>query len=270
MNFLSVQLKNIIRNKLVRLGVLKRPALRYCIHNELLPELLSRTPSSVVRKIFNLPSSEYQTQLNQDVFALLMNRFRSGFFLEIGANDGFTHSNTIYLEREFGWKGILIEANKKYLPMLAHRKNSKVINKAVASSAGEADFIDAGLYGGLKATLDNTHFKQTNGATCITVECMTLQEIFDDVSAPARIDFVSVDVEGGEVPILEQMMSSNRRFTCGCVEYNWRKADFDKIYDLLEHAGYQVVWNNQTEHDIYFIDTRIPSMSTPESQNIFQ
>jgi len=256
MRHLVSHFKNIIRKRVVSLESMKRPALRYCIHNELLPELLSRTPSNLVRTILNLPPSEYQTQLNQDIFALLMSRFKTGFFLEIGANDGFTHSNTVYLEREFGWNGILVEANNKYLPSLALRKNSVVVNKAVSFQKGTADFIDAGLFGGLKSSLDGTHIHHTHGAPCITVDCMTLQEILDNASAPARIDFVSIDVEGGEMPVVEQMVSVDRRFGCGCIEYNWRENDRKKMAALLENNDYRVVWQGQTEHDLYFVDTR--------------
>lgn len=34
-----------------------------------------------------------------------------GFFLEAGALDGEFISNTLYLERELGWTGLLVEAD---------------------------------------------------------------------------------------------------------------------------------------------------------------
>ena len=36
---------------------------------------------------------------------------REGFFVECGAYDGETRSNTLNLERELGWSGVLIEAD---------------------------------------------------------------------------------------------------------------------------------------------------------------
>ena len=36
--------------------------------------------------------------------------FRGGFFIEVGANDGYSMSNTYYLEKILGWQGVLIEA----------------------------------------------------------------------------------------------------------------------------------------------------------------
>jgi FkbM family methyltransferase len=208
-----------------------------------------------------LPPSDHETQLNQDIFALLMNKFRAGFFLEIGANDGFTLSNTVYLEKEFGWKGILVEANPKYMASLSARTKSVIVNKAVSARKGEAAFIDAGLYGGLESTLDGSHSQCTDGAASITVECIGLQEILDMTAAPSRIDFISIDVEGGEVPIVEQMIASTRRFGCGCIEFNERRADYSRMVSLLESAGYRVFWANQTEHDLFFVDKEMHLMA---------
>lgn len=42
-----------------------------------------RTPSKSLREMFELPFSKHVSQLNQDFFALLFNRFRPGFFVEI-------------------------------------------------------------------------------------------------------------------------------------------------------------------------------------------
>src|SRR5436190_1037191 len=44
-------------------------------------------------------------------------RFRNGFFIEAGANDGIAQSNTLYFEKYFGWTGLLIEP----IPELAQR-----------------------------------------------------------------------------------------------------------------------------------------------------
>lgn len=209
-----------------------------------------------------LPPCEHRAQLNQDIFALLMNKFRPGFFLEIGANDGFTLSNTVYLEKEFGWKGVLVEANPKYLALLSAREGAVIVNKAVSSKKGQAAFIDAGLYGGLEYSLDESHRSHTSGAASIMVECMGLQEILDTTAAPARIDFVSIDVEGGEVPIIEQLVSVNRRFGCGCVEHNGRRAQYAHMVRMLANSGYQVIWENQTAHDLFFVDSKLISHKT--------
>lgn len=44
-------------------------------------------------------------------------RFRNGFFVEAGGNDGLSQSNTAYFEHYLNWRGILIEP----IPELATR-----------------------------------------------------------------------------------------------------------------------------------------------------
>ena len=53
---------------------------------------------------------EYKSQHKQDEF--IVNYFkekRNGVFVDIGAHDGITLSNTYILEKEYGWTGICIE-----------------------------------------------------------------------------------------------------------------------------------------------------------------
>jgi len=53
--------------------------------------------------------SQPETEQDQWVLKTLRGKER-GTFLEIGAYDGVLHSNTLCLERDFGWTGWLIEA----------------------------------------------------------------------------------------------------------------------------------------------------------------
>lgn len=249
-------IKNIIKKKLFSLKSIRKPSIAYCVDNELLPSIIVRTPSAKLREQMMLPTASQLTQLNQDIFALLANQFRSGFFLEIGANDGFNLSNTVYLEEHFGWKGILVEANPQYSDSLKNRKTKSVI-AAVVKNEGYYRFCNAGLYGGITELLDDKHNNVTKNASSITVFGMTLKKILDENNAPNIINFISIDVEGGEVQIVEQISQlKNYRFTCGCIEHNGRKSDYLLITDLLQESGYRVVWEDQTEQDLFFIDEK--------------
>jgi FkbM family methyltransferase len=206
-----------------------------------------------LREALYLPETRHHAQLNQDIFALLMNRFRSGYFMEIGANDGFSLSNTLYLEEYFGWSGALIEANPRYMESLAHRK-AVVVNRAIAERSGEAEFVDGGLYGGLRERLDETHADRTRDAARITVQCITLDELFRTLQPPPVIDFLSIDVEGADLQILEAFVGSEHRIRCGCVEMNHREEDIRKAGEILRAGGYEVAWVGQTFQDLFFVD----------------
>ena len=65
---------------------------------------------------------ESHSQLQQDLLAIYFksigqsidatDKFSSGFFVEFGATDGVTLSNSVMLERRFGWNGIVCEPGK--------------------------------------------------------------------------------------------------------------------------------------------------------------
>ena len=40
---------------------------------------------------------------------------RNGFFVEAGAFDGEFYSNTLHMERKYGWEGVLVEPSFEYL-----------------------------------------------------------------------------------------------------------------------------------------------------------
>jgi FkbM family methyltransferase len=249
-------IKKFIKRTLINSPLFYRAALSNCVANNALPEIFISTPSYKIRELFRLPAFEHVTQLNQDIFALTMNQFQPGYFVEIGANNGFTLSNTVYLEEKFGWTGLLIEANPKYMTSLAQRK-SLVINKAISDVEGALEFLDAGLFGGIASSLDNVHSTEFTGGNRIQVEAIKLETALADSSSPNMIDFISIDVEGGELPIVRQMCAlEGYRFRCGCIEHNFRLSEYNLICNLLASAGYEIVWRGMTAYDLFFVDAK--------------
>jgi FkbM family methyltransferase len=230
----------------------------YAVRNDLLPNIFTSVTSKKIREILFLPSSRHITQLNQDLFALIVNKFKkNGYFIEIGANNGFDLSNTIYLEENFNWNGILIEANPAYKKSLAKRK-SIIVNKAISDKAGSAVFRKAGLYGGLEKFLDKKYSKHIKNKDTIIVKTISINEIFEKYTPPSIIDFISIDVEGAELMILKQVLAiKNHRFKCGCIEHNYRKKDQKIFKKVLEEKKYKVTWESKTGHDLFFIDSII-------------
>ena len=142
--------------------------------------------------------------------------FRDGFFVELGANDGYTQSNTYYLERMKRWTGILIEPIPElYVQALQQRPRSKVFNCACVPFDFEGDFIEM-TYANLMSVVDgafsdpNTAAKHVlQGAHIqniapykIKVPVRTLTSILD-ACAVDKIDFLSLDVEGYELEVLQ-------------------------------------------------------------------
>jgi FkbM family methyltransferase len=136
-----------------------------------------------------------------------------GVFVEAGANDGYQQSNTYFLERARGWRGVLVEP----IPELARaaereRPRSAVYNCAlVASDYGSATV--ALRYGGLLTTVEEV--ADDRRAWVAAAHAVAQEEPEHEFETPARtlssvldeagittIDFLSLDVEGYEPSVL--------------------------------------------------------------------
>ena len=252
-------LKNFFKKHLLKLHFIKKLAVATVVNQNLLASVINNIKPDDLRKALFLPISNFSSQNNQDIFALLVNNFNKGFFIEIGANDGFTYSNTIYLEENYNWNGILIEANPKYLNSLNKRKNSIVINQAVYKDIGTIEFCDAGLYGGIQSSIDPLHSKYTTNSNIIKVECNTLIELISKhkKSIPDIIDFISIDVEGLELIIVEQLLTLPFKIKCGVVEVNKRNMETKEITKLLQNAGYTIDNRYSVNQDLYFYNNSL-------------
>lgn len=132
--------------------------------------------------------------------------FPGGTFLEIGAYDGYSKSNTYNLEQFQSWRGILIEPlPTPFAICCKHRTRSKCYNVACVSVGGaaELELVDRGLMTVAPGLIpEDERSRRLGSATeSIIAQTMTLSEVIDD-SGFSSINFMSIDVEGAELEVL--------------------------------------------------------------------
>ena len=67
---------------------------------------------------------------------------RGGFFVEFGASDGLRNSNTYLLEKEYGWKGVLLEPVPEIFRRLRrNRRNAHCIKACVSTEKADCTLI---------------------------------------------------------------------------------------------------------------------------------
>ena len=106
-------------------------------------ELLKNLPEASASKLIKLLDLS-KSQLRQDLFVIAMCDFKvDGFFVEFGATNGITLSNTYLLEKQFGCNGILAEPANIWKGDLINNRTSFIESKCVWSNSGSTiNFIE--------------------------------------------------------------------------------------------------------------------------------
>jgi len=175
------------------------------------------------------------------------------FFVDIGAFDGVTYSNTWRLEQA-GWTGICAEPLEScWGPLTQMRKKSYCSNKAITDKSGMKvafsncwDGTGMGMLSGIKAFAQGEYLDYQQGQPTAFVDTQSLNDLLVEGNAPAFIEYLSLDVEGAELTILSAFDFSRWTFGLIDVEHNYT-ADRPRIRALLEANGY--IWMRENEHD---------------------
>lgn len=165
--------------------------------------------------------------------------FNGGFYIEAGAHNGIRQSNTLFLEKNLGWKGILIEPNTKKFNICKQYRSSNNLFYNCALSPSEhitqlyGNFLEDDEGESLAASttslinlpyydeyFKSVLIKRSNEREHILVPAKTLNSILEE-NKINHVDFMSLDIEGYELEVLRY--------------FNFLK--FDISYILIETAN---------------------------------
>jgi len=191
-------------------------------------------------------------------------KFRDGYFIEAGANDGYSQSNTYYLEKVLGWRGVLIEGIPElYERCKVERDRSRVFNCALVSDGFAGSSVTM-QYAHLMSVVDGslkvperqaTHIQagikvqNLNGSYSVEVPARTLTSVLSSIPDLPHIDFFSLDVEGYELSVLQGLDLNRFRPTLILVEANF----FEEVNAYLIANDYVMV-DQVTFHDYLYRD----------------
>jgi len=209
-----------------------------------------------------------KSQLGQDINVLEhYNNKKDGFFVDIGASDGVSLSNTYILEKNYNWKGICVEPIPHVFTRLqSNRPNSICINKAIYSSSNvKMKFaiknfdMCSGLVETLdpSVTIDNVIYDRSLNYdlnTIVDVYTLTLTDLLKNNNAPEYIDYLSLDTEGSELEILTSLDFTTYKFGVIDVEHNFVEPRRSLIRNLLENNGYKFIKENNFDDNYVLIE----------------
>jgi FkbM family methyltransferase len=132
---------------------------------------------------------------------------KDGVCVEVGGFDGETFSNTLTFE-ECGWRAIIVEPMPDYANRIrARRPGASVFPCAAGAAAGETTLVIAHGAEPLSTTtpdpLHLNRIEQLGGTTeKVKVAVRPLNDMLEEAKV-SQINFITIDVEGGELDVLE-------------------------------------------------------------------
>jgi len=188
------------------------------------------------------------SELGQDFFALECNYYgKNKFFVDIGAADGITASNTFLLEKFYKWKGICVDPNPVFFQSLFNSRDCHASTLCVYDKTGqilpfkfcnnEHEFFGWNFKSSI---LD--HFNLPNkdiekNFKEINVLTISLKDLLKLYCAPKVINYVSIDTEGSEYEIIKNFDFNEydiRSLTIECLNVDKKH----KIRKILVDNGY--------------------------------
>jgi len=214
-----------------------------------------------IQRMLNI-SDPYASQAGQDrVIDRLLREKNSGVFLDVGGYDGVTGSNSLFFEMHRGWKGALIEPVSAFLDKARIARRCECYRYAVASQKGEAEFLSVTSgytqMGGLKDSYDTDLLKKVrqnpnHKEETLMVPTRTLADLIEE-TGQGLPDFISLDIEGGEMAVLQQFDFDAYPVPIWTIENNAADSDLPTLmkkngYDLVEFCGPDEIYRKNKDN----------------------
>lgn len=180
-------------------------------------------------QVWSFPDlSGYVAQTGQDLFIhqhLGLDK-KDGLFVDIGAFDGVEISNSLFFERELGWKGLCVEPIPEIFARLRANRTADCINAAAGTQDGKAEFVvlEGGFETGSHLAKEGEAAKA--GTRRIPVEVVDIARVLREHGV-RRIDFLSIDIEGGEMELFDHIAATGIPIDVAAMELNMSFVEMD-------------------------------------------
>jgi FkbM family methyltransferase len=206
----------------------------------------------------------FYSQFEQDrIINILLNNKKNGSFVDIGAYDGITFSNSFFFEKHNNWSGICFEPNPISFKKLSQVRNCILINGGISEKEGNLTFKafsgnqELEMLSGfqeffndnqtlrIKEQLNNVKNSQTE---TIQIQTHSLNKVLKD-NKINYVDYCSIDTEGGEYNILKTIDFDSIYVSALSVEDNF---DSKEVINYLNSKGFvfMFLW----KCDLFFIN----------------
>lgn len=169
--------------------------------------------------------------------------------------DGIELSNTLLLEKYFGWSGIVAEPLSIFHDDIKKNRSCYIETRCVSDKTGDiVEFYETDFpaLSTISKYSDNDHWAETRKNHIVhKVETISLKDMLSTYNAPEIVDYLSIDTEGSELDILSAFDFSTI-FNIVTCEHN--HSDMRQpIYDLLIKNGYHQIYPDLSGWEDWYI-----------------
>lgn len=223
---------------------------------ELLQNNRSRARGGMLRELHTLgrmtgENDHYFSQAGQDrIVDNILGQKTDGVFVDVGGYDGVTGSNSLFFEVFRNWSGILVEPAPTQLRKAEAVRRCPCLGYAVAGEASTLDFMEVTRgytqMSGFLDSYDRDLLARVRGDArhVEVVHQLDAKPLNDILRAQGmqKIDFLSLDVEGGELDILRNFDFKAFDVDLWSIENNTQDSLIPELmrdhgYDLIEFVG---------------------------------
>ena len=200
---------------------------------------------------------------SNELYDYVLKYNKNSFFIEAGAHDGVTQSNTLKLEKEFGWSGLLIEAGWNLVQKCKINRSAPVeytalVNKNYNKSTICGNFLSDSPISSIDTPPDYflnnelliTEFKDRASKYQIEVPANTLDTVLLKYNIQ-HIDFFSLDIEGYELDILKDFDFNKFSINILLVETANRPFYQNLTRDYLDNRGFKFIKQITGNDDLF-------------------
>lgn len=167
----------------------------------------------IIEELKRHPFEYFHDLLNDKFYDdVVFNKKENGYYIEIGALDGWQHSQTIHFEHIKNWDGIVVEPTPQWLDKINEHRFCNICTNPISDKREKTKFV-------IRDFLAYSHIEDVEELYgpddmigSIDVDTITLYDLLEKYNAPTEIDFVAIDTEGYELRILTKFFEENDKY----------------------------------------------------------
>jgi FkbM family methyltransferase len=212
--------------------------------------------------------------LDSLIYEDINNTNKKGYFIEVGAYDGYQFSNTYWFEKYRDWNGLVIEPIPHLFDKIQHNRWCDSLNGAVYIKDGSVDFLHVEGYSEMISGISEAYHTQyyervkreieqhKQKTRVLKVPCFTLNTIMSNFNVRNNrkssdvIDYLSLDCQTAEVHVLNNYDIDKN--PCKVISIDLNGFNKIEILDWFNDNGYKQFWKHQHADEYMFINDKLP------------